>query len=280
MTYAEKLADIHLKNSGLISLIVTPEQIYNEFSGGIPDIAAIRNFLRMKYLKQKDSTHPLKYLLLFGDGSYENKTLPPNNPNFIPTYQSQNSNVIVSSFTSDDFYGLLEDGEGEADGTLDIGIGRLPVSDTTQAGIVLSKIKRYLDPANMGDWKNVICLTADDEDGNIHMSDAEGLASVINDSVPSYNVDKIYLDAYKQTTTVNGDSYPDVNKAIDDRINAGCLIFNYTGHGNENGLAVKEWSKLKILIRGIMVENYHFLLLLPANSVDLTILKLTQQPDR
>lgn len=237
--YAEKLADIHLNNSGLISQIVTPEQIYNEFSGGIPDISAIRNFLRMKYLKQKDSDHPVQYLLLFGDGSYENKTPPPNNPNFIPTYQSENSNIYVSSFTSDDFYGLLEDGEGEADGTEDIGIGRLPVSDTVQAGIVLSKIKRYLDPANTGDWKNVICLTADDEDGNTHMIDAEGLAAVINDSVPAYNIDKIYLDAFKQTTTVNGQSYPEVNKAINDRINSGCLIFNYTGHGNESSLAAE-----------------------------------------
>jgi hypothetical protein len=237
--YAEKLADIHLKNDGLISQIVTPQEIYNEFSGGIPDIAAIRNFLRMKYMKQTGSAHPLKYLLLFGDGSYENKTPPPNNPNFIPTYQSENSNVYVSSFTSDDFYGLLDDGAGEADGTEDIGIGRLPVSDTIQAGIVLSKIKRYLDPANMGDWKNVICLAADDEDDNIHMSDAEGLAAVIEDSVPSYNIDKIYLDAFKQITTVNGQFYPDVNKAIDDRINSGCLIFNYTGHGNENSLAAE-----------------------------------------
>jgi hypothetical protein len=223
----------------LISLIVTPEQIYNEFSGGIPDIVAIRNFLRMKYMKQKGSAHPLKYLLLFGDGSYENKTPPPNNPNFIPTYQSQNSNVVVSSFTSDDFYGLLGDGEGEADGTEAIGIGRLPVSDTTQAGIVISKIKRYLDPVNMGDWKNVICLSADDEDGNTHMSDAEGLAAVINDSIPAYNIDKIYLDAFPQVTTVNGQSYPEVNKAINDRINFGCLIFNYTGHGNANGLAAE-----------------------------------------
>jgi hypothetical protein len=244
-TYAEKLANIHLNNSGLISQVVTLEQVYNEFSGGIPDICAIRNFVRMKYQKQKGTIHPLKYLLLFGDGSYENKTLPPNNPNFIPTYQSQNSNVIVSSFTSDDFYGLLEDGEGEVeeDGqrilkdTLEIGIGRLPVSDTIQAGIVLSKIIRYLDPANMGEWKNVICITADDEDGNAHISDAEGLASLLKDSVPSFNVEKIYLDAFRQTTTVNGQSYPDVTKAINDRINSGCLIFNYSGHGNENGLA-------------------------------------------
>jgi hypothetical protein len=234
--YAQKLANIHLNLSGLISQIFTPEQVYNEFSGGIPDIAAIRNFLRMKFLKQKGTNHSLKYLLLFGDGSYENKTLPPNNPNFIPTYQSQNSNVYVSSFTSDDFYGLLENGEGEADGTEDIGIGRLPVSDTSQAGTILTKIGRYLDPVNMGDWKNVICLTADDEDGNIHMSDAEGLASLIKDSVPSFNVQKIYLDAFRQTTSVNGQSYPEVEKTINDRINSGCLIFNFTGHGNENGL--------------------------------------------
>ncbi len=237
ISYAERLADLHFRNSGLISQVVTTDQVYNEFSGGIPDVVALRNFIRMKYEKQKTSIRPLKYLLLFGDGSYENKTRPPHNPNFIPTYQSLNSNVVVSSFTSDDFYGLLEESEGEAEGTEDIGIGRLPVSDTVQAGIILSKIGKYLNPSNMGEWRNVICLSADDEDGNAHMLDAEGLALIIQDSVPAYNIEKIYLDAFRQTTTVNGQSYPEVNKAITDRINSGCLIFNYTGHGSENGLA-------------------------------------------
>lgn len=235
--YAEQLADLHYNNNGLISQIVTPRQIYNEFSGGIPDIAAIRNFVRMKYLKQKVSANPLKYLLLFGDGSYENKREPPDNPNFIPTYQSQNSNMIVSSFTSDDFYGLLEDDEGEADGTEDIGIGRLPVSDTTEARIVVNKIIRYLDPSNNGEWKNSICIVADDEDGNAHMADAEGLSLLLRDSVPEYNIDKVYLDAFRQETSVNGQTYPDATIAINNRINSGCLIFNYVGHGNENGLA-------------------------------------------
>ncbi len=237
LEYAEKLSDIHSSERGLTSLIVTPEQVYNEFSGGIPDICAIRNFVRMKYLKQKDTAHPLKYLLLFGDGSYENKTPPPLNPNYVLTYQSQNSNVATSSFTSDDFYGLLGDGEGESEGTEDIGIGRLPVSDTVQAGILISKIKMYLDPGSMGDWRNLVCITADDEDGNTHLSDAEGLADIIRDSIPFLNIDKIYLDSYKQITSANGQSYPDVSKAINNRINSGCLIFNYVGHGNENGLA-------------------------------------------
>ena len=236
-TYAEELAELHQANDGLISQVVTLEEVYNEFSGGVPDIAAIRNYVRMKYNKQKGTDHPLRYLLLFGDGSFENRTPPPGNVNFIPTYQSQNSNVIVSSFTSDDFYGLLEEGEGEATGTEDIGIGRFPVSDTSQARIVLSKIKRYLSPANQGDWKNIICLVADDEDGNTHMSDAEGLSSLLRDSAAVFNVDKIYLDAFRQVTSVNGQSYPDAVKAVNNRINTGCLIFNYVGHGSENGLA-------------------------------------------
>ena len=235
--YAHRLANIHRANSGLVSLVVTPEQIYNEFSGGIPDIAAIRNFVRMKFLKQQDTGQSLKYLLLFGDGSYENKTLPPKNPNFIPTYQSQNSNVFISSFTSDDFYGLLGDDEGGDIGTEDIGIGRLPVSDTIQAGIVLSKIAGYMDPSNRGEWKNVVCLIADDEDGNTHMIDTEGLEAELKESAPILNVDKIYLDAFRQSTTASGQSYPDVTKAINDRISSGCLIFNYVGHGNEIGLA-------------------------------------------
>ncbi len=243
--YADMLADLHLKNSGLISLIVTPEEIYNEYSGGIPDVAAIRNFMRMKFIKQSSTQHPLKYLLLFGDGSYENRTLPPKNPNFIPTYQSQVSNVVVSSFTSDDFFGLLEDGEGEAEGTEDIGIGRLPVSDTTKAAVLVRKISSYLDPSNNGDWKNVICITADDEDGNAHMSDAEGLANLINDSVPIFNVDKIYLDAFRQVTTANGQSYPEVSSAINARINSGCLIFNFVGHGSETGLTSERVMKIE-----------------------------------
>ncbi|MCU0455589.1 MAG: type IX secretion system sortase PorU [Bacteroidales bacterium] len=260
LKYASMIAALHYSESGLVSEVVTPQQIYNEFSGGTADIAAIRNFVRMKYLRQQGTERPLRYLLLFGDGSYENRTTPPKNPCFIPTYQSQNSNVVVSSFTSDDFFGLLEEGEGEAEGTEDIGVGRLPVSDTAQAGIIVRKIRDYMKPSNTGDWKNVICIAADDEDGNAHMSDAEGLAALLSDSVPEFNIDKIYLDAFRQVTTANGQSYPDVNKAIGERINSGCLIFNYVGHGSETGLAhervmktdeIKAWtngSKLPLFI--------------------------------
>jgi hypothetical protein len=234
---AARLAGFHLRNSRIVSLITTPQEVYNEFSGGVPDIVAIRNFVRMKHLLQKGSSCPLRYLLLFGDGSFENRIPAPENPNFIPTYQSENSTIFVSSFTSDDFYGLLEDGEGEESGTLDVGIGRLPVSDTLQAGIIVTKIINYASPANHGDWKNVVCLVADDEDGNTHLTDAEGLSRILSDSVPWINTSKMYFDAFRQVTSPAGQSYPEVTQSINEIINKGALIFNYTGHGNEMSLA-------------------------------------------
>lgn len=235
--YAMILAELHRKDSGLETLVTTPQQIYNEFSGGIPDIVAIRNFLRMKYLRKKNSERELRYLLLFGDGSYDNKTPPPGNTNFIPTYQTQNSNVTVSSFTSDDFYGLLDSGEGEETGSEDIGIGRLPVSDTVEARIVVNKIENYMKAMDQADWKNVLCLIADDEDGNIHMSDTEKLAATAEERAPWAVADKIYIDAFRQVTTSTGQFYPDATRAINDRINSGALIVNYIGHGNETSLA-------------------------------------------
>lgn len=256
MTYAEKLAELHHADDGLTSLIVTPEQIYNEFSGGVPDAVAIRNFVRMIWKRGMQSGPQTRYLLLFGDGSYENKTPPPGNSSFIPTWQSVNSTTGVLSFTSDDFYGLLDDGEGEADGFLDIGIGRLPAFDTTSAGIMVRKISSYLQGANQGSWRNILCLIADDEDSNLHMLDAEGLAEAAISAAPPLTVEKIYLDAYRQIGSVSGASYPDASRAIDNRMAAGCLIMNYVGHGNESGLAhervisidnINSWKNSKML---------------------------------
>lgn len=244
LNHAKRLASLHYENSGLITRIVTPFEIYNEFSGGIPDICAIRNFVSMVWMKHSSSANPLRYLLLFGDGSYQNKLLPPANPNFVPTWQTQNSNVIVSSFMSDDFYGLLGPGEGEAQGFLDIGIGRLPASDTLSATILVNKIDRYMNASDQGIWRNLITMVADDEDGNLHMHDAENIANLISTVTPSSNIDKIYFDAFRQVTTVNGQSYPDATKAINNRIEQGTLIINYLGHGNELGLAHERVVKI------------------------------------
>lgn len=235
---AKELAE--LRQNELSSLIVTPEKIYNEFSSGTPDISAIRNMARMLY-QVSDSQNRLKYLLLVGDGTYDNKSIISKNKNLILTYQNNNSMNEVSSYTGDDFFGLLEKGEGENIGSVDIGIGRFPVNTKEEAQSIIDKIKHYESVKSQGIWKQNLCFIADDEDSNLHLNDADFLAEkIVNKNHKEFNIDKIYLDAHKQLITSSGQKYPTVNKAIDNVIKKGALIVDYIGHGNTRILAEEE----------------------------------------
>ena len=233
---AQRLAEHRREHDGFIVSLLTEEMVFNEFSSGTPNVSALRNYLKMYY----DTSSPedmISYLLLFGDGSFDNRDTITDNPNYILTYQSANSLVPTASYVSDDFYGLLDTGEKLTDGLLDIGIGRLPVSNTDEAEALVDKIISYDSIATIGEWRNFICLIGDDEDGNIHMRQANSLADDIEASHPEYNINKIFMDAYPQETTPTGDRYPDVTRAINEQINRGALIINYTGHGGVTGLA-------------------------------------------
>ncbi len=253
---AKELADFHADNDNLISIVVSLNQIYNEFSSGTPDVAAIRNFVRMVFEKSQNSAHHLRLLTLFGDGTYKNKEFIAARRNLIPTYQSVNSIDPIASYVSDDFFGLLDDNEYETIGNLDIGIGRIPVDNENEADDYLNKLKAYYAQEALGAWKNVISLLADDEDGNTYFFDAESYARIIEEKAPYFQIDKIYLDAFEQQTTAAGDRYPDVVRAINERMQQGSLIFNYIGHGNEYRLAhekvidieqINSWSNLHAL---------------------------------
>ncbi|MFA8433663.1 MAG: type IX secretion system sortase PorU [Marinifilaceae bacterium] len=237
MGYAAQLADLHRTHDQLKVTIVEPNQIYNEFSSGARDIAAIRNFMRMLYDRSASEKDMPKYLLLFGDGSYDNKLESSQNTNQIPTYQSSNSLSPTQSFVTDDFFGLLDEDEGEAIGLVDIGIGRLPVNTPEEAQTVVQKILGYAQNSSYGDWRSKICFVGDDEDNNLHMRDANLLALSVEKNHPEFRTQRIFLDDYQQETTSAGQAYPEVNRLITENINKGTLILNYTGHGNENGLA-------------------------------------------
>ncbi len=237
---AVELKEIHENRDNMNIVIVNPEQIYNEFSAGAPDVSAIRNFAKCIY--EKGTTEKsLKYLLLFGDGSFMNKGEPEEYDNYILTYQSINSYSEAGSYTSDDFFGYLDDGEGEYNdslhGLLDIGIGRIPVNTSKQASDYINKIKTYLKPENFGDWQNDLCFVADDENGVVHMHDTDVLTRYISKHYKHFNIEKIYFDAHKQLTVSGGERYPDVNKAITNRVQKGALLINYTGHGGDKGWA-------------------------------------------
>jgi hypothetical protein len=259
LTEAAQLGEFHLNQDNLSYVVVTPGQIYNEFSSGSQDVSAIRDFIRMFYERATGPNDLPKYVLLFGDGSYDNKYRVLNNTNFIPTYHSVNSNDPIRSYVSDDFFVQLGPSEGNWNpgdpDKPDAGIGRLPVKNASDAKAVVNKILRYYSTPgtveegnspicgnsstcnSFGDWRNILCFVADDEDFSIHLNQTEQITTFITNNYRNYNLDKIYLDAYPQVSTPGGNRYPEVVNAINRRIERGCLIFNYIGHGGEVGLA-------------------------------------------
>lgn len=233
MEQAENLANLHRIRDGYDVRVVTQKQIFNEFSGGTPDASAIRNFARMLY-RRGDK---FKYLLLFGKGSYDNKNLNGKSGNSIMTFESEDGEDEQFSYVCDDFYAMLDDGEGELYGTLDIGVGRLPVSTEREAQQVVDKIKKYLTATNFGSWRNTICFVADDEEEGVFVDNAEGLSKLVSEVSPEYNINKIYLDAYGQVSGSSGATYPDATAALKRQLSFGAAITHYIGHGGPQRIA-------------------------------------------
>lgn len=243
---SERIANLHRIYDGLTVEVVTPEQVYNEFSSGKQDAVAIRSIMKMLFDKSKtDSSESApRYLLLFGKASYDNRNIRQNNQNTVVVYESYSSfDDDGISYATDDFFGYLHDEEsGIALESLEIGIGRLPARTIDEATILADKIENYITrkdfdiPSIKGDWRNSVVFLADDADpgsaGDVDfLLSSEYTTEKISESFPYLNIEKIYADAYVQQSGAIGSFYPDVKNALTKSINNGCLLLNYVGHG-------------------------------------------------
>ena len=242
---AQKLAQHRRDFSNLEVYPVNIFHIYNEFSSGAMDPSAIRDFARMLFQR----TSRFKYLLLFGDGSFDYRNVykqasEGNEKNFIPVFETSQSLHPIEAFPSDDYYALLSDGEGGLlKGALDIAVGRLPVRTKVEADNVVDKIIRYETlPDAYRDWRNRITFVADDEDSNIHIRDADRIAVQVDSVHKNFNINKIYFDAYEQESTSGGARYPQAKDALNRDMFRGALVINYLGHGGSSG-----WAQERVL---------------------------------
>jgi len=264
---AEDLAVFRRTHDGLEVATADIIEIYNEFSGGKVDPTAIRNLAKKLWLR---SPEKFKYLLLFGDTNYDvknNNQLSYVNPErLIPTYESKESLEPIYSYSSDDYFGFLEDHEGEwpegnsvngrwqqtssNDHLLDISVGRLPVKQRIEAKLLVDKIKYYSTSKNtLGNWKRNIAFVADDADLNIHQRDAEKFSEISIGNSSAIRANKVYLDAYPQIETEFGERSPQANVAFERAVNEGSLIVNFNGHGSEDG-----WTDEKLLTLGQILK--------------------------
>jgi hypothetical protein len=274
---ADRLAKLH-RDNGLLVHVVDIQDVYNEFSSGVADPVSIRWLMKMFYDRGlSDGSLMPSSLLLFGDGSFDSKNHKSKNSAYLPTFQSRHDNAssisYISSFTSDDFFGMLDDLESmDASDLIDVGIGRFPVQTEEEAKAIVDKIEHYMNygsdlfsgigcgndgfTSTFGDWRTRSVLIADDQNFDKFVLDCEALSNLVEDEHNEMNTTKIYLDAYQQVSTSGGQRYPDVEVAINQMINQGALVFNYVGHGGETGLAleriisipqINEWSNINKL---------------------------------
>ena len=249
---AKRLATLHAVFDGLDVQVATDQQVFNEFSSGQQDPLAFRSYLR--WLRQQYPQRPPRYLVLFGKGTFDNRNLLGSNVPTLATYETpQAFDDGGRSYCSDDILGFLADGAtGSSSERLDASVGRLPARDTIEARLLVDKIEAYitrrdlLDPQQRGDWRNYVALLADDADpgspyDSIFAHSSEVVARNILQQYPQLHIDRLYADAYHQTSGAIGSYYPDLNNALRQRINYGCLLLNYIGHGSTEYIGTERY---------------------------------------
>lgn len=277
---AERLAAFHREQDGLKVTVVNPELVYNEFSSGTPDATAYRRFLKMFYDRKVSDADAPKYLLLFGDGAYDNRGLTQEwknqeslLKNMLLTYQSENS-LNIDSYTTDDYFGFLDDDTRTfyaPSAKLRLGIGRFPIRTMDQAKAAVDKVISYTADASWGDWKTNLCFLADDGSNADkytleHMSQADQLTEIVNANRPEFRINKLYFDAYRKDRTGGNASYPDVENALRKQLKKGLFLLNYTGHGGTDAL-----SDEKVITKSDIVQaSYEHLPLWITATCDFT----------
>ena len=258
MEWANELKNYRMNESSnsVSSIVVNVDDIYNEFSGGSVDPAAIRNFLQHAY--ENWNTKPF-YVLLFGDGNYDYYNYEGLDLNFIPAYELSYSLDEMYSYPSDDFYSRISGEDVKAD----VAIGRFNTQTVEDAEIIINKIKKYEADPERSLWKNTITLIADDNitskgiETTPHTKQSETLAETI---IPDYFIEnKIYLAAYPTVYTGAGRRKPEVNRAIINAVNQGTLMLNYIGHGDPNRWAHENVFTTDASIPQLQNEKYFFL---------------------
>ncbi|MDR1584731.1 MAG: type IX secretion system sortase PorU, partial [Prevotellaceae bacterium] len=245
---ANELAKAHREYNNMLVEVVTTEQVYNEFSSGTPDASAYRWIMKMFYDRAAVEGNYPQNLLLFGKGSYDNRNLfanETNGTNLILTVQGDNLTHRIQSFITDDYFAYMEDKDASISTMqMAFGVGRFPIITKQQAKDVVAKNIAYIKNEDKGAWKNQLCFVADDGDKTLHVGQANQLATYLSNNYKSYQIHKVYMDAYVQQKTASGERYPLAKDRLHNLIRSGLFYLNYTGHAGAHG-----WTGEQILTK-------------------------------
>lgn len=264
---AHQLASVHEDIDSMRVLVLDHTKVFNEFSSGTPDATAYR--LLCKYFFDRGADlqgHHLEYLLLLGNGYCDNRLITnagksQKYPKLL-VWESEDSKDEMNSYTTDDFFGRLEDnstmgiayGNSDLRGQMSIAVGRIPARSTTDASIFVNKIIKYMTQADYGNWKNNMLNVADNEDYSSHWRHGEGvIQTVLGNGGKSINFNRVFLDNFEEKSDGSGSKFPDARKKMFKTLNEGVLWWNYSGHGGPSG-----WTNDGLLVTNDIENNLFY----------------------
>jgi hypothetical protein len=229
--------------------VVDVDSIFNEFGLGMPDPTAVRDFIR--YAVEQWTIKP-KYVLFFGDASYDYRGLLKLDRSFVPAYETPESNIKISTYAIEDYFSYINPLTGP---TVALAHGRLTPKTRDEAKTLVDKIIQYETGMQKGPWKNKVTLVADDmwtpanafESDHIYQTETIAQMAVNR----GFDVKRIYMEEYPTVFASTGRRKPAVREAILDMINVkGSVLLNFVGHGNP-----KLWAHENVLTQDD-VRNY------------------------
>lgn len=239
---AERIAAMHRDDNiePLSVTVVDAEQVYNEFGSGSADVNAIRRMLKMVYDRSEEAGTPLRFALLLGRATHDNRCLTQPmkalQQTHLPTWQSDESMSRYDSFTSDDILMMLDDGSGSRMGAdaYSIAVGRIPAGNLSALTAYVDKMEAYRKLKDDRGWKNRILLVADDGNSGSHMDQSERQAAAILDSDAGsrMTLTKAYIDAFN---IVGGEAVGARERQMQ-ALNDGVVWWNFIGHAGTNFL--------------------------------------------
>ncbi len=268
---SERLAAHHRSHDGLKVHVLTPEQIYNEFSSGTPDVSAFRKILKMWYIRgqrlasegssvadsesdgengsdapdSNDENGEIRYCLIMSRPTYDNKMLMSVTQKAgaprVPIWQSPTGNSKNTSYSTDDYIGMLDETRTSSfaigSAKLRVSVGRMPVLSAAQASEMVDKYINYVTSTDFGAWRNQLLFIGDDQDSGVHFRQSEDAYKKIiaTERGNNFQIERLYLDTYTMEAGASGYTYPEAKSRMLRLWNDGVSYINYIGHAYHTG---------------------------------------------
>lgn len=226
---ARRLAALHEQYQGMKVGVFVQDDIFNEFSSGVFTPMAYRRMVKMFYDREPDV---LKYVLLYGSGSWDNRGIVIEPSDRLLTFQAElvdHARDAHRNYTTDQVFGMVADDYDPNNihyTPAQIVVGRMNLATPVQAQSANTKIEKFFNnPPTAANYMRAI-ISSDQGNSNAHFQQSEESGALFSESLPGITLTRGHVVLYPTTNKIT-----DAHKVLMQAFERGQGLFAYCGHG-------------------------------------------------